>query len=873
MAVDPATQENIIILSHFIGDLIGGLFDDEDFPFASVWIQIRNGRAAIGSVNVLDDASETNWRTVGNQLVSATNDALDRLGLLDNPGVFSQQIVIGQASGRKNSQLGTGFWVGIDKGSFAGGADRTNISDFERAVEIWFEFMQDNTSGIPDDDELFGGDIDSPGAIIGRDDALNDAIDNMLDGITDSVTRLNDSVNDAIASLTRSNEGFLDGALNVILGGLDGILAGANTSIADAANAIVRLTDVSIGNTERQAIFQQDRIADLAETAIINDGILHQTFLMRAVNVLDTIEETSERANDDYRNIFLAFIQDILDRNLNQRRGMADAVKAAIEGVLGTILEAGGILHDVGAGISEDIIDVLRQIRDVLHLPEIIVTPDSWDEQQNSVWDAIRKILRQRDDEVDALEKFLFEAANLFQLDRETCRDRFAKPTDPEDVSGNLIYFIANLISALMFPLGIAQARAAGCLQMWATENPYQMLPPGDSALAYFRGLIPRDRALFNIRGHGFAAEDDEVLIETARPIPDLQTLTAMWLRGFISENEYTRQILAHGFDPALLSPLKDLAFFIPPAQDLITMAVREVFNKSISVPFGQFDDFPPEFGKWAAKQGISEEWAQNYWAAHWALPSIQMGFEMLHRRVIDESQLKQLMQALDIMPGWRDELIQISYNPFTRIDIRRMNKVGVLSSEDVYEAYLDLGYNEVNARKLQEFVELLNKDDETLASEIADDLTRSNIIGFYRDGIITRLAAQGLMLNAGMNIISIELFLDDADFKDERADRKEDINVILAQAKIGNITIDEARAQLDTLGLETAERDKALVKLQRVIQANVKMPSKADLDKMLASDIISGTEYYDNMQRLGYSDFWIDKYVQLADIKVKDAS
>ncbi|GAH16382.1 unnamed protein product, partial [marine sediment metagenome] len=76
----------------------------------------------------------------------------------------------------------------------------------------------------------------------------------------------------------------------------------------------------------------------------------------------------------------------------------------------------------------------------------------------------------------------------------------------------------------------------------------------------------------------------------------------------------------------------KELAYQIPPIADIITMAVREAFTPDIAAKFGQYEDFPKDLEEWAAKKGLSSEWAERYWAAHWGLPSATQGFEMLHR-------------------------------------------------------------------------------------------------------------------------------------------------------------------------------------------------------------------------------------------------
>ena len=82
---------------------------------------------------------------------------------------------------------------------------------------------------------------------------------------------------------------------------------------------------------------------------------------------------------------------------------------------------------------------------------------------------------------------------------------------------------------------------------------------------------------------------------------------------------------------------------------------------------------------------------------------------------------------------------------------------------------------------------------------------------------------------------------------------------------KNGALTFNEAAAQLDSLGLETRERDLALLSIQRIVDANVKMPSKSDLDKFVKKGLIDKGTYESNMERLGFTEFWTAKYLTLA--------
>lgn len=185
---------------------------------------------------------------------------------------------------------------------------------------------------------------------------------------------------------------------------------------------------------------------------------------------------------------------------------------------------------------------------------------------------------------------------------------------------------------------------------------------------------------------------------------PSSQDVVAYHLRQDNSLANVEQDLRRIGIHPKYYEMYKTLAYQIPPVADIITMAVREAFSPEVAVRFGQYEDFPSELEQYASMKGLSKEWAQRYWAAHWSLPSPQQGFEMLHRGVIDRTDLDLLLRAQDVMPYWREKLTQIAFKPLTRVDVRRMYKEGVLDEREVYESYLDQGYDATNAQRMAEF-------------------------------------------------------------------------------------------------------------------------------------------------------------------------
>jgi hypothetical protein len=222
-------------------------------------------------------------------------------------------------------------------------------------------------------------------------------------------------------------------------------------------------------------------------------------------------------------------------------------------------------------------------------------------------------------------------------------------------------------------------------------------------------------------------------------------------------------------------------------------------------------------------------------------------------------------MRALDIMPAWRERLTQISFSPFTRVDIRRMHDQGILNEDEVVRAYKDIGYDDDKAEKLKDFTVRLNSDVELISLDIAEDLTRSSIVNFYKDGIISRDVALALLIQAGINGVAAELFLDSADFDLERADRKADVDIVLDAFDVGEIDFDEAANRITALDLESRERELALLDLERHRIRDIKLPSRADLDRFVKGGIITDDEYLDQMRRLGFPDIWAGRYLELA--------
>ena len=174
---------------------------------------------------------------------------------------------------------------------------------------------------------------------------------------------------------------------------------------------------------------------------------------------------------------------------------------------------------------------------------------------------------------------------------------------------------------------GIASAQSQIILQEFGESFPYTIPSPGEAIQLKHFDLYDHATTLSMLRKAGYSEPDAEKLILSGETIAPEGELLSWHLRDFITTDQLHTFLSKKGYSSESRDALQKAAFFIPPVQDLITMAVREVFTPEIAERFGQFEDYPPDFTDFAKQQGVSEEWARNYWAAHWALPSVQLGY------------------------------------------------------------------------------------------------------------------------------------------------------------------------------------------------------------------------------------------------------
>ena len=680
-------------------------------------------------------------------------------------------------------------------------------------------------------------------------DKIASWIDNISRSLTATFNRLTKFIGDMYTELSNRIASLVNDALDFIRSVYDRVAASI-TSLFDTVTSY-------IVDTFNAVYEQMLSIADAVKSQV---GELYDEVINSIRSVVQDVTSWLGSLLDDVKLAINTLLDKAIEVVVSITKGIQDFISAVIDVVGASLRELLEAASKIPAALSEMGDDFLQAVEQFVGKPLT--------ELPTSMWESLTSTFNDlHGEEQDTV----IEALNVSYLSNQSppknnaeLRKAFNAIVPKSGVLRGLFLSLFGLLSLLFSIIPITNANAQIMLQEYSLTSPYAILNPADAIRANHFGVLSDEEAKLVIRKSGHDISDANRLLTIGKIAPPEGEALSWFLRGIYNEDELDNALNKNGWNDVDKAALKKAAQIIPPVQDLITMAVREVFTPAIAERFGQFEEFPEAFKEWAAKLGLSEEWSRNYWASHWALPSPQMGFEMLHRRVIEESDLDLLLKSADVMPFWRQKIVDISFSPFTRVDIRRMHKVGVLNDAEIFEAYQDIGYSRDKAQRLSDFTIELNGEKDADDDTGLQELTRTNILNFYEDGLLDKIEATELLLGVGLSTEAANLYLTSIDINEERQERKAETALILDRAKAGLVTFEEAQDKLAALNLESRELAKALTRLIRVKAQRTKLPTKADLDKMLIKEIINDTTYKDTLQLLGYSEVWTDRLHKL---------
>lgn len=380
----------------------------------------------------------------------------------------------------------------------------------------------------------------------------------------------------------------------------------------------------------------------------------------------------------------------------------------------------------------------------------------------------------------------------------------------------------------------------------------------------YYRDVNSQLPVIKEMRKMGIADNKITEYIDNARYFLPVDMLARLWHREEITEGQFNQGLRDNTLNEEDVQRIKPALYSYPGVGDLVSFAVREVFSPELASELGLYSDMPEEFIVEAKKAGLPEDYAKMYWAAHWQPVPLGQAFEMFHRQVIDRDQLISLIKVNDYMPNFREELIDISYNPILRIDLRRMYRSGLIDFEELVKGNMDLGYRIEDAEKIAVWT------DEEYANE-NKEITKTDIISLYVLGHFTYNVAYNALLDTGYNEYSATDLLLKEDLKQLEKEQKR-VTALYKKAYLQDtLETEDIKAKLLSAKFTIKEIDNIIDEWDVVYKEKVTYLTAKQLEGIFKNDIWEHDEVYDYLIKIGYSSHDTDALLTLWSIGLEE--
>lgn len=376
------------------------------------------------------------------------------------------------------------------------------------------------------------------------------------------------------------------------------------------------------------------------------------------------------------------------------------------------------------------------------------------------------------------------------------------------------------------------------------------------------RGSISEAQYKLNLAEIGWSDEAASALWQVTQPRPDIQTLATDLFRRGQPVEAIKGELVRRGFGEADADKIVNVLKPIPGAGDLISMAVREAWNDGVAARYGYDADFPPEFAEWMSKQGFDPEWSRRWWRAHWELPGPTMARDMLHRTDMTEADYETLLKIADYPQTFRRWMTEVAYEPYTRVDIRRMYQVGVIKTyAELVHAYNDIGYDNDKAGKLADFTVLEYGETEREA-------TKTEVLNAYGIGRLSQAETRSYLAEMGYPDWVIDTYITRVDLGRVNGLAAKQISHAQTMYVNGQMSKTEVYTMLNGIPLSAAEIERYLMEWEISRTAKIARPTRADLLKFFLQNMVTEVDFRLELKGWRLSDRYIDWYV--ADAKRK---
>jgi len=392
------------------------------------------------------------------------------------------------------------------------------------------------------------------------------------------------------------------------------------------------------------------------------------------------------------------------------------------------------------------------------------------------------------------------------------------------------------------------------------------LLGAGIIGEAYRRGQYTREQAADIFKDLGYDTNDAATALDQTETLISGSDLFTAYSRQELSLDGYLAGLKRLGYSDASAALIYKSAFSPPAIADEIMAVDRMPLILSAALISADKLQVPDTVLIAAQASGISAQAAARAWENHFRLYSPQEAVNAFYRGYVTRTQLTALLLSAAIPEALHDNIIDLNRPLIPARNITTLIVQGIIDEIDGMNILQARGYSLADANRLVQIERAAAKPSQSAVSADLHGLTQSTVFQLYDAGTLNADQVTTLLLELGLGADAITAMLALHDVKAAADFRASQVDLIVAQAKAGELTYTDALGALGGLGLTDAEVNKALAKLQTKQADNVKMPTESQLSSMYHYGILSRTALADALALLGFSTGWAELLIQLGE-------
>jgi hypothetical protein len=206
--------------------------------------------------------------------------------------------------------------------------------------------------------------------------------------------------------------------------------------------------------------------------------------------------------------------------------------------------------------------------------------------------------------------------------------------------------------------------------------------------------------------------------------------------------------------------------------------------------------------------------------------------------------QVSEALGQADYAPFWRQRLMAISYNPLTRVDLRRAYETDNITFERLVAGLQDRGYAPADAQSLADFY----------YSATVQTMARRPIVNqWVKTGFDLKLLRKSLQLSGGREDL-IDDVVEIADVRRKIAVQQECLEAIKRGYISHFLEEQEARQRLAKLGFDGPTQDEFIANWTCVRDSKSRVESASDVCTAFKVGLITAKDAVKSLRQLGYN-------------------